>query len=302
MAEVGSAGSGDTPVSLYTGSREKKKAKLCSDTTSTATVAVVEEKKAKTEKPVWHFGAFNKMSRQKQQSALPFCMAENITLKEFHAKIDRKETSSVATFRLEYKDGKAWIYELPHTAHEGAAGILLMVLTDGLGARKFSFRLSPAPRCDTNNDSMEPDGSLVIRNCGRPGPGSAHAADAEGNRFPSIIVEVARCETEPHVRAKALTWLAASNAQFGVQQVIVIKIGEKTRKDGHYTMKAMRYERGANNKPVQEIEFGNHGPNHGATALGCVGMQLLIPMTSIFHPVAVPAALGPNLILDLFHI
>jgi hypothetical protein len=72
----------------------------------------------------------------------------------------------------------------------------------------------------------------------------------------------------------------AADPDNSVQQVIVIKIGTIVHSDGHRTMKAWRYEGSATENPVQEIEFGNHGPNHGATQAGRAGMQLHIPVAS----------------------
>ena len=131
-------------------------------------------------------------------------------------------------------------------------------------------------------------------------PGSGTSRCLDGN----ITVEVALTESENHVRTKALKWLDLSNAVYGVQQVIVIKIGPTLRRDGHRTMMAWRYARGAgNNNPVQTIQFGNHeANNNGATMVNMPGMQLQIPVVSIFHPAAVPGGLGANINIDLYHV
>jgi hypothetical protein len=137
----------------------------------------------------------------------------------------------------------------------------------------------------------------------RPGPNNDDAADGSGNRWPNIIVEVAFSETEEHVLAKAEEWLnTAQNPDHGVQQVIVIKLEYPGLTDGHRRMKAWRYERGADDNPVQEIEFGNHGPDNGATQPGIPGMQLHIPISSLYLPLPVPDGVGEALALDLFHI
>ena len=259
--------------------------------------------------PVWRIEEFTRLSVEARASALPFCMAENITLKQFHAKIKHmekagKSESTGGYFRWEFKDGKAWIYELPHAAHERTAGRLIAEISHGLTPHNRAVIFSPSPRCDDNTAhlSMEPDGSVKVRG-NRPGAGHPDAADAAGNRWGNVIVEVAFRESEIHVRGKALAWLdACNNPNFGVQQVIVVKIGPTVRVDGHRTMKAWRYARGAANNPVQSIEFGNHGPNHGATVANLPGMQLQIPVASIFYPAAAPAGLGANIDIDLFHV
>jgi hypothetical protein len=84
--------------------------------------------------------------------------------------------------------------------------------------------------------------------------------------------------------------------------VIVIKIGTTPRVDGHRTMKAWRYERGPAPNPVDTIEFRNHGPNNGATEVGLAGMQLCIPVASLYLPNLPPADLPGPLVLDLFYI
>lgn len=274
--------------------------------------AIIAKKEKPKPVPVWHIEEFTRLSVEKQSSALlsgPFCIADNITLKQFHAKIKKLEkigesSSNSGCYRWEFKEGKAWIYELPNKrAHEDAAGVVISEITAALGAHFRDFAFSAAPRCDDNTAhlSLEPDGAVTVRGH-RPGAGSAHAADADGNRFNNVVVEVALTESENHVRAKALTWLSLSNAMYGVQQVIVIKIGPTVRVDGHRTMKAWRYARGAGNNPVQTIEFGNHEANHrGATVANLPGMQLQIPVVSVYHPAAVPAGLGANINIDLFH-
>ncbi len=100
-----------------------------------------------------------------------------------------------------------------------------------------------------------------------------------------------------------MDWLAtATNASYGVQQVIAVKIGDNVRRDGTRTMKAWQYERGAGANPVQTIEFGIHGPRHGATEVELAGMQLHIPVASVYLPNPPPADLPGPLVLDLFYI
>lgn len=250
----------------------------------------------------WYLSEFNSMSQEEQASALPFCIAENLTMEEFHSECDQLESC-----RWEFKDGNAWIYELPVDAHDSAAGEAIKQLILALGnAHAGAMRVMACPRCDNNsasgNWSYERDGSLTVRGY-RPGQGHADAKDSYGNRWPNVIVEVAFQESEPHVLAKAREWLeTATNPNHGVQQVIVIKIGTTLRADGHRTMKAWRYQRDAHTNPVQVVEFGNHGPNQGATEVGRTGMQLDIPVASLYLPLDPPTDLPGPLVLDLFYI
>jgi Putative restriction endonuclease len=140
---------------------------------------------------------------------------------QFHTKIKKLERTSASSstsgfFRWEFKDGKAWIYELPHPAHDDAAGRVLNLISrwfDVVQNKCFTFGSSP--RCDDNVGrtlSMEPDGAVCLKKH-HPGPGRL-AVDKDGNRFPNIIVEVAFHESEAHVQDKALKWLTLSNATY----------------------------------------------------------------------------------------
>jgi hypothetical protein len=193
---------------------------------------------------------------------------------------------------------------VPRAAHDRAAGEVIKRLTMAMGQHMDDIDSAASPRCDNNanNWSYEPDGSLTVRN-GRPGRGHAGAADIDGNRWPNIIVEVAFMETETHVRARAMDWLdTATDPNNGVQQVIVIKIGATACLGSHRTMEAWRYARDAAENPVQTIEFGNDGPNNGATEVGLDGMQLHIPVASLYLPNEPPAGLPGSLVLVLFYI
>jgi hypothetical protein len=187
---------------------------------------------------IWHLlKEFNSMSRDDQASSLPFCIAENVTLKQFHAKCDRNDSSGC--YWWEFKDGEVWIYEFPHTAHARAAGEVTFQLRVQMGQHMNDIISAASPRCDNNakNWSSEPDGSLTVMNS-RPGRGHADAADQFGNRWPNIIVEVAFRESETHVLAKAIDWLeTATDPNNGVQQVIVIKIGMTVPSGGSRTIR-----------------------------------------------------------------
>ena len=246
-----------------------------------------------------------------------YCVADGITLVQFHRKCKNSEATG---FRMEYKTGKAFIYEVPTAAHDDAAGEIVYGITSRLCLpRAGDFSTGASPRCDRNDDeSFEPDGTVCLmqRSCDgtplqqRPGPGHASAADPAGNRWPNVIIEVAMIESEQHVRDKALRWLAACNdPNFCVQQVIVVKIGPTPRSNvnesnGTHSMKAWRYARGALNTEAfdQFFEFGipnNPGEgNMGATATG--QMMLHIPTAALYAPIPVPNGLPDTIDVDLF--
>ena len=78
-----------------------------------------------------------------------------------------------------------------------------------------------------------------------------------GHRKTNIIVKVAFTETEFRVRQKARDWLALYDDQYGVQQVIVIKIVTKRRERRDRVLKAHLFE--CNNPdPVEEVKFGGN--------------------------------------------
>ena len=84
------------------------------------------------------------MSRDDQASMLPFCIAQNVTLKQFHAKCDQNESGGC--FRREFKDGKVWIYELPLAPHDRAAGTVLYLLMAQMGQHGLDIASAGSPR------------------------------------------------------------------------------------------------------------------------------------------------------------
>jgi hypothetical protein len=88
------------------------------------------------------------MSRDDQASRLPFCIAENVTLKQFHAKCDRSDSSG--RFSWEFKDGKVWIYEFPLAAHNRAAEQVILQLMVQMGQYMHGIVSAASPRCDNN--------------------------------------------------------------------------------------------------------------------------------------------------------
>jgi Putative restriction endonuclease len=142
---------------------------------------------------MWHTEEFTKLSVDEQRTALlaggPFCIAENINLQQFHVRINEIEKtgeslSTIGYFRWEFKDGKAWIYELPHRAHANSAGRVVTLIGrwyDEVQNERFTFGSSP--RCNNNAGgrySMEPDGAVCLADH-RPGPGRLAADEDDGN-------------------------------------------------------------------------------------------------------------------------
>ena len=68
----------------------------------------------------------------KQEKSLPYCLSgiENkLSLSEFEKMIEYREKTGRSSqtggcFKWEFKNGEAWIYELPHCCHERSAGTL----------------------------------------------------------------------------------------------------------------------------------------------------------------------------------
>ena len=77
----------------------------------------------------WKLDEFYSWSVETQTSKLPFCLAEGITMSQFEKMVEYREKTGRSSqtggcFRWEFKDGQAWIYEVPHLCHEEAAGKL----------------------------------------------------------------------------------------------------------------------------------------------------------------------------------
>ena len=76
-----------------------------------------------------------------------FLIGDGNTLEQFHSKNNNDN------LRMEYKDGKAWIYELPHTAHDYVARqmahrLMVSLLERGVGDH---FLPASSPTCDGPN-------------------------------------------------------------------------------------------------------------------------------------------------------
>ncbi|CAB9514174.1 expressed unknown protein [Seminavis robusta] len=294
--------------------------RIVASTSSQEVASTSSRKKAKT---AWtdQLQRFEDMTPEQRAEALGsdkgFCVAEDISLEDFHKKCDEIEKGESEQagirwcFRMEFRKGKAWIYELPHAAHDRAAAEVIKRITMGMGAHADDVIMASSPRCDDNNgvNSFGPDGS-VSEKFQRPGPGQPGAADATGNRFPNFIVEVAYDESAPHARRKAIAWLNASNnPNFAVQQVIVIKIGPpRVTRGNSRRMEAWRYEQAAPpavndyNNFAQHFDFGvpMNGPGLGVTAANQMVIQ--IPTASFYQPANVPGGMQASIDVDLFSI
>ena len=145
--------------------------------------------------------------------------------------------------RLEFRDGKAWIYEVPRRCHSDAATELTRNIDRALGDHEDNINIGTNTTMRDNNQHFvyEPDGYTQVRGGGQPGPDDEeNRAEELGGRYPNIIVEVAYSESQQHVQNKAAQWLQTSptKPEYGVQQVIAIKIGRNPRASGHRTMSA----------------------------------------------------------------
>jgi len=270
---------------------------------------IAAKKKQRGRKKIWDLlDKFNEMSLEERRQTLEkgrYCLAESVTAKQFQRKLDELEGGGC--FRWEFegnKDGddggKAYVYELPHRCHS-AWEIITYAISDELGQYSEHFSISRSPTCigrfgNRIVDIMEPDGCVTIRG-GHPGANDAeNKCTEEGHRWPNVIIEVAYHETLKHVQEKALKWLRQANDKYGVQQVIVVKIGTKLRENGGRTMTAYRYDRFKPEKnPVETVEFGNGvlQPNT---------LFLNIPTNSLFHPRRRSEGLDKTIDIDLFFV
>jgi hypothetical protein len=94
---------------------------------------------------------FNSLSPDEQASSLPFCIAQNVTLEQFHTKCDQNESGGGS--RWEFKDGEVWIYELTCAAHDYAAGEVIKRLLSGMASMMMMLSLLLLPLVTTMPDT-----------------------------------------------------------------------------------------------------------------------------------------------------
>lgn len=201
---------------------------------------------------------------------------------------------------FELNDGEVLIYEWPSCVHSTVAGSFLTEIATFLGARARDFRAATGPRCGFDGFSFEPDAAFTPLAKPNPGVGAPGAADADGNAFPNLVLEVAFGETLPHAQTKAAAWLGPLTS---VQQVIIIKIGKDALANGGRTLLAFSYLRGmAAANLVQTIDFSY--PANQLVGAGVAGMQLFVPLADLYFgdPGGVPAGMAGPAVYDLFWI
>ena len=198
---------------------------------------------------------------------------------------------------VEYNNGDVLIYEWATDVHSTVAAEVIKKLTSTVGGHADDIRMATDFRCAFDGFSCEPDAAFTPFGKPRLAPGALYAANNLGSPFPNVILEVAYSEELEHVQTKARLWLGPLTT---VQQVIVIKVGYEALPGGGRELQAFSYIRGAAN-PVQSIDLSY--PAHQLAAAGTAGMQLHIPIRSLYAgvPGGAPAGLAPQA-LDLFWI
>ena len=199
---------------------------------------------------------------------------------------------------VEYNNGDVLIYEWPSHVHCAVAAEVIKQLTSAIGGHANDISMVTDFRCAFDGFSCEPDAAFTADGKPRLAPGALYAADNLGSPFPNVILEVAYSEELEHVQTKARLWLGPLTT---VQQVIVIKVGYEALPGGGRELLAFSYIRGAAANPVQSIEFSY--PAHQLAAAGAAGMQLHIPLPSLYAgvPGVAPVGLVPPA-MDLFWI
>ncbi|CAG8619669.1 23419_t:CDS:2, partial [Gigaspora rosea] len=235
------------------------------------------------EKKWWIDGNYKAIDEKR----LPLRLVKNVTYREY----EKKSEIANAARCWEFDDGVVIIYELPN----------YRVLGTGAATCQDSGRRS----------AKQPDTSFVPR---LPKP-SPHPSDAQGNPWPTVVCEVARSQSLPHILQKVNSfWLAPNRSE----DVIVLKLWpwNHTRDANQRPLRRLtcyKFCRQAslragqtqgNFRPVQTLEFGTIN-KHSAPYNGCSapGMRTVtITPACVYKGCTPPHPLSVNAVIDLFNI
>ncbi|RIB06310.1 hypothetical protein C2G38_2217441 [Gigaspora rosea] len=209
------------------------------------------------EKKWWIDGNYKAIDEKR----LPLRLVKNVTYREY----EKKSEIANAARCWEFDDGVVIIYELPNCDHETAH------------ACQDSGRRS----------AKQPDTSFVPR---LPKP-SPHPSDAQGNPWPTVVCEVARSQSLPHILQKVNSfWLAPNRSEdcYKFCRQASLRAGQTQ----------------GNFRPVQTLEFGTIN-KHSAPYNGCSapGMRTVtITPACVYKGCTPPHPLSVNAVIDLFNI
>jgi len=250
---------------------------------------------------MWNIPSVEELTPNK----LPLIVGREISLQEFQ----RKCETSLGIFpgKERTPQGDVIIYEMPSRVHNSVASCIWEQIATVMGANAVPLAQRivaiGTSDCTSGGTTNQGDNGFIPYNLPRP---AMNAADAEGNAWPTLVVEVAYSESLPHAQNKALTfWLGANTT---VQDVLVFKIFNQYA-NGTRRLRVQLFSRGAAANPVHDIDFGTGGTTDNAAvpvppcnALGIAAYQIPLSIARLFNGVAIPATLAgiAAINLDLF--
>ncbi|KAF0527653.1 hypothetical protein F8M41_013543 [Gigaspora margarita] len=260
------------------------------------------------EKKWWIDGNYKAIDEKR----LPLCLIKNVTYLEY----EKKSEIANAGRCWEFDNGVVIIYELPNRDHEAAHSEFTFQFRSAFANLPFQDRVSSigAATCrdSERRSAKQPDTSFVPNCLPKPSP---HPSDAQGNPWPTVVCEVARSQSLPHILQKVNSfWLAPNRSE----DVIVLKLwtwnnGRDANQRPLRRLTCYKFCRQAsllagqaqgNFRPVQTLEFGTIN-RHGAPYNGCSapGMRTVtITPACVYRSCTPPYPLSVNVVIDLFDI
>ncbi|CAG8500934.1 1427_t:CDS:2 [Acaulospora morrowiae] len=266
------------------------------------------KKASDKEKKWWIDGNYKAIDEER----LPLRLMENVTYREYEKK---SEIVNAGRF-WEFDDGVVIIYELPNCDHEVAHTAFSRQFLSAFTNLQFQDDVTGAGATTClgsgRRSARQADTSFVPNRLPIPSP---HPSDAQGNPWPTVVCEVARCQSLPHILQKTNSfWLAPNRSE----DVIVLKLWPwNRRKDTNgrplrrltcykFCRRASLQAGQAQGRfqPVQTYEFGtidrHRRPYNGCSAQGI--LTVTIAPECVYEgctPPYPPYPLAGNVTIDL---
>ncbi|EFA78679.1 hypothetical protein PPL_08139 [Heterostelium album PN500] len=169
--------------------------------------------------------------------------------------------------RIWFRDGRAWIYEVPSMAHSCTVNAITDIIRYQTFPNQHLLHTGGAATLilQPGHSNAEPDQSLRPL---RPKVPNNHSADGHGNPYPTLVIEAAKSQSLPVLHQKCLDYfmdrVAAVLPAPGVPAVaaipstirIVIGVKIYPRNNGDFAMLVSYYQNGAAANPVRIISCG----------------------------------------------
>ncbi|CAB4491903.1 unnamed protein product [Rhizophagus irregularis] len=154
---------------------------------------VIINKADEREKKWWIDGNYKIIG---ENTRLPLILVKDVSNEKFEKKCEHVNASKF----WEYRDGTVVIVELPNRDHEVA------------------HACSSTPGCRSRGFSKQLDASYTPKQLPKP---AANSCDAQGNPWPTVIVEIANTQSLPSIIRKTTQFWLAPNR---VEDVIILKL------------------------------------------------------------------------------